>query len=99
MKLVFKFTGGPLDGKTVVGRQGRQDEADRYYTLTHHGRIGQRLKTASQYAIDTLAEEEAQQQTPHHFQQHVYQVVDRIEDQEKVFVRVQYVVDKAGGDR
>jgi len=99
MKVVFKFIGGPLDGKTVVGQRGRQDEADRYYALTHHGRIGQRLKTASQYAIDTLAEEELRQERPHKFQQHVYQVIDRIEDAEKVFVTAQYVVDRAGGDR
>jgi hypothetical protein len=91
MKLVFKFTGGPLDGKTVIGRTGQQDEADRYYTLTNHGRTGQRFRTASPLAIDTLADEELKQERPHRFQEHVYQVTDRHQDAEKVFIRAEYV--------
>jgi len=91
MKLIFKFKGGPIDGKTLIGRPGSQDEADRYYTLADRGRIGQRFRTASPYAIDTLAEEQLQEERPHHFQEHVYQVVERLEDAEKVFVLAEYV--------
>ena len=29
MEIIFEFVGGPFDGKTVVGTEGRQDEADR----------------------------------------------------------------------
>jgi hypothetical protein len=91
MRIIFKFTGGPMDGKTVVGEQGEQDEADRYYTLTNHGRVGQRFRTASQYAIDTLAREELTDERPHHFQEHIYRVSHRLEDDEKIFVRADYV--------
>jgi hypothetical protein len=97
MKIVFKFTGGPLDGKTVIGQLGEQDEADRYYALSNHGRVGQRFRTASQYAVDTLVREELKQERPHRFQEHVYQVTDRCEDHEKVFVRVGYVPEEVDG--
>ena len=91
MKLIFKFVGGPLDGKKVVGRRGQQDEADRYFALSNHARVGQRFRVASQYAVDTLATEERQEQQRRHFQQHEYEVTDRLEDAEKVFVRAEYV--------
>lgn len=90
-KLVFKFKGGPMDGKTVIGRSGRQDEADRYYALTDHGRVGQRFRTASQLAIDTLTEEQLKGERPHRFQEHVYEVAERLEDREKIFVCAEYV--------
>jgi hypothetical protein len=91
MRVIIKFTGGPLDGKTVIGESGQQDEADRYYALTNHGRVGQRFRTASEYAIDTLLKEDLKEQGPHHFQDHIYEVTDRHEDAEKVFVRADYV--------
>ena len=90
MKIVFKFVGGPLDGKTVVGRRGEQDEADRFFTLSNHAEVGQRFRVASQYAVDTLVAEELQDESHHHFQQHQYRVTDRLEDPEKVFVRAEY---------
>jgi hypothetical protein len=90
VKLVFKFVGGPLDGKTVVGRRGQQDEADRYFALSNHAQLGQQFRVASQYAVETLASEELQEQQPHHFQQHQYRITDRLEDHEKVFVRAEY---------
>lgn len=80
-----------MDGTTVHGQPGRQDEADRYYALTHHGRVGQRFRIASQYAIDTLAEEQLKTDRPHHFQEHVYQVVEHLEDEDKIIVRAEYV--------
>lgn len=91
MRLIFKFKGGPMDGKTVLGEPGKQDEADRYYALTGRGRVGQRFKVASPYAVDTLAKEQLQEERPHHFQEHVYEVVDSHEDQEKIFVRAEYL--------
>ena len=91
MKIIFKFTDGPLDGETVVGQLGEQSEADRYYALTNHGRVGQRFRIASQYAIDTLVREELKEERPHPFQEHVYKVTDCFEDEEKVFVRAKYV--------
>ena len=84
-----------MDGKTVMGESGEQDEADRYFSLTNHGRIGQRFRIASQYAIDILAREELKEERPHQFQEHVYQVTDRLEDDDKIFVLAEYVRDEA----
>ncbi|MCO6454273.1 MAG: hypothetical protein J5I93_03065 [Pirellulaceae bacterium] len=91
MKIIFEFAGGPLDGKAVVGRQGEQDEADRYYALTHHGKVGQRFRIASDYAVEVLAREQLKVETPHHFQAHYYRVTGRLEDADEVLVRAEYV--------
>jgi hypothetical protein len=93
MKIVFQFSGGPLDGKTVIGDFGGQDEADRYFALTNHGRIGQRFRVASQYAIDMLTQEQLKEERPHHFQEHVYRVTGRLEADEKTLVVAEYVRD------
>jgi hypothetical protein len=91
MKITIRFTGGPLDGKTVEGWGGEQDEAERYYILSHRGRIGQRFKVASEYAVNILAGEHLQDEQPHHFQQHHYEVIDRFEVADHVRIRVKYV--------
>jgi hypothetical protein len=90
-RIIFKFSGGPLDGTTVAGEPAKQPEVRRYYALTHHGRVGQRFRTASEYAVDTLAEEHAPDAAPQHFQQHVYEVVDRIKNRNILLVRLDYV--------
>jgi hypothetical protein len=95
-KMIFKFVGGPLDGKKIVGERGREKEVYRYYQLTDHGRIGQRFRTASDYAIEKLTREGLQQQQPHHFQPHVYEVVDRIDNGDVLMVLIQYI-EPAGG--
>lgn len=89
--MIFKFSGGPLDGKSVGGKPGQQKEARRFYALTHHGHIGQRFRTASDYAIDILAREQLKEEKPHYFQKHVYEVVDRINNGDVLLVLVQYV--------
>ncbi len=91
MRIIFKFSGGPLDGKTVTGEPGEPGEAQSYYALSHHGRLGQRFRTASDYMVDTLAEEGLQVETPHRFQQHLYEVTDRIENGQVLLVRTEYV--------
>lgn len=91
MMIIFEFAGGPLDGKSVTGIRGDQCEAERYYLLTHRGKIGQRFKIASEYAIDILADEGLQAETPHRFQRHIYEVVDRLEEHDEVLVRAKYV--------
>ena len=91
MRIRVQFSGGPFDGKTVVGNSGKQDEAERFYLLSHRGRIGQRFRVASEYAIDTLADELLQHERAHHFQPHCYEVIDRVETRIGVVVRVRYV--------
>jgi hypothetical protein len=91
MRVIFKFLGGPLDGKTVTGEPGEPGEAQRYYALTCHGRLGQRFRTASEYAVNVLLTEKLQGEKPHHFQQHYYEVTDRIDNGDVLVVRTEYV--------
>lgn len=91
MKVIFKFAGGPLDGKTVVGESAAPGEAQRYYALTYHGRVGQRFRTVSEYAVNVLAKERLKNETPHNFQPHYYEVTDRIDNGSVLVVRTEYV--------
>jgi hypothetical protein len=91
MKIIFQFAGGPMDGKQVAGKPGDQGEADRFYVLTHHGRLGQRFRIASDYAINILAEEQLKQDEPHYFQAHTYQVTDCRQTADALKVRAEYV--------
>jgi hypothetical protein len=90
-RMIFKFAGGPLDGKTVGGKPGMEKEAQRYYALTDHGRVGQRFHTASDHAIEFLTREQLKEEKPHHFQQYIYEVVDTIDNSEVLMVLIQYV--------
>ena len=95
-RIIFKFWGGPLDGTTVAGERAKNPDVRRYYALTHHGRVGQRFRMASEYAVNMLIDEQIDEQIeeeapPHHFQQHVYEVVDRIDNGKVVLVRVEYI--------
>jgi hypothetical protein len=90
-KIIFKFSGGPLDGTTVSGSAAKDPEVRRYYVLTHHGRIGQRFRTASDYAVNLLIDEPLEESEQLHFQQHVYEVVDRIVNRKVVLVMIDYV--------
>ncbi len=62
-----------------------------YYALTHHGRVGQRFRTASEYAVNVLVDEQLQETAPHNFQQHVYEVVQRINNGDVILIQVEYV--------
>jgi hypothetical protein len=90
-RFIFKFSGGPLDGTSVSGELARHAEVRRYYALTHHGRIGQRFRTASEYAVNVLVDEHGEETPPHSFQQHVYEVVQRIDNRGVVLIQVEYV--------
>lgn len=91
MRVIFKFFGGPLDGQTVVEEPGDLQRPGHYYALTNHGRVGQRFRTASEYAIETLARERLQIDEPHRFQPHYYEVVDRVRNKGVLLVRAEYV--------
>ena len=91
LTIIFEFVGGPLDGETLVGVLGEGDDAERYYLFTNHGAVGQRFKVASDYAVETLAEERLKVEERHHFQQHVYVVIDRVEEDGEVLVRAAYL--------
>jgi hypothetical protein len=53
-----------------------------------HGRTGQRFHTASDYAIELLAEEQLREEKPHHFQQYTYEVVDRFDNGDVLIVLI-----------
>jgi len=91
MRVIFKFYGGPLDGKTAEERPGDPNAPAHYYALTHHGRLGQRFRTASEYAVETLAREELKVEHPHQFQSHYYEVVQRVVNKDVILVRAEYV--------
>jgi hypothetical protein len=90
-KMIFKFIGGPFDGKIVVGESGKDKEAQRYNAITDHGRIGQRFHTASDYAIELLTEERLREENPHNFQQYTYEVVDRFDNGDVLIVLIHCV--------
>ena len=94
MRVIFRFFGGPLDGTTVVERPGDPEHPEHYYALTHHGRVGQRFRTASDYAIETLTREGLKAAEPHRFQPHYYEVVERVHNKGVVLVRADYVQNK-----
>jgi hypothetical protein len=91
LKIVFEFVGGPNDGKTLIGAIGDASDAERYYLFSNRGAVGNRFKVASNYAVETLAEEQLQTGKRHHFQQHYYVVIDRLEDDDEVRVRAEYI--------
>ena len=91
LKIIFEFVGGPLDGETLVGVLGEGDDAERYYLFTNHGAVGQRFKVASDYAVETLAKEQLKVEERHHFQQHIYVVTDRVEEDGEVLVSATYL--------
>lgn len=91
VKVIFKFSGGPLDGKMIVGAPGVDEEAQRYYALTYHGRVGQRFHTASDYAVELLSAGCLDEQSLPRVQQHTYEVTDRIQNGNIVLVRSEYL--------
>ncbi len=90
-KIVFKFLGGPKDGETLIGRLGGQNEAQRYYLLAYRGRLGQQFHAASDFAVEALAQPQSADDQARRFQRHVYEIIDNVEDEQKVFIRARYV--------
>jgi len=96
LDVIFEFVGGPNDGETVHGRLGESNDAHRYYLFSHHGRVGQAFKVASEHAIEALATEGLKEESLDRFQQHYYVVTDRLEDDGEVLVRAEYAPEIAG---
>ena len=92
LKILFEFMGGPNDGTVLHGMLGEPSDAERCYLFSNRGAVGQRIKVASQYAVETLTSDETAEEV-HQFQRHYYVVTDRLEDGNEVCVRVEYVQD------
>ena len=89
-KLVFEFVGGPHDGRVLTGVVGEASDAERYFLFSNWGTLGQRFKVASEYAIETIANERPRAKRRLGFQRHFYVVADRLEDEGEVWVRAEY---------
>ncbi len=91
LTIAFEFVGGPHDGKVVTGMLGDASDAERYYLVSNHGLVGQRFKVASDFAVETLAQEHLEVGERHFFQRHYYKVTDRLTDDDQVYVRAEYI--------
>ncbi|HEY5316150.1 MAG TPA: hypothetical protein VIK18_26720 [Pirellulales bacterium] len=102
-RVVFKFEGGFMDGKTLIGdlkdqAQGKSaNEAVRHYFNTDRGAVGQRFWSASDYMVDTLRTHggdvtalRAASRDPR-FQCDHYEVVDRREKDSEIHVRAKFI--------
>lgn len=94
MNITFEFVGGPNDGKVVEGGLGEAGPAERLFLFSNRGKIGQRFKVASDYAVEMLAAALDQGETSSCFPAHYYVVTDRLEDRGDVWVRVEYARDE-----
>jgi|SRR5579862_9588378 hypothetical protein len=95
LKIIFEFHGGPHDGRILHGVVGEASDAERCFLVSNWGRLGQRFKMASDYAVETLVSERLQEDTRHNFQRHFYIVADRLEDDGEVWVRAEYLPEAA----
>jgi hypothetical protein len=91
LKIIFEFVGGPQDGRILQGVVGDASDAERCFLFSNWGMVGQRLKIASDYAVETLSRERLQDERRHYFQRHFYVVTDRLEDNDEVWVRAEYL--------
>jgi hypothetical protein len=99
LKIIFEFVGGPQDGRILQGVVGDASDAERCFLFSNWGMVGQRLKIASDYAVETLEMEHLREEERHHFQRHFYAVTDRLEDNGKVWVRAAYLPQTVGVGR
>jgi hypothetical protein len=99
LKIIFEFVGGPQDGRILQGVVGDASDAERCFLFSNWGMVGERLKIASDYAVETLAKERLKVEKRHHFQRHFYAVTDRLEDNGEVWVRAAYLPQTVGVGR
>jgi hypothetical protein len=98
LKIIFEFVGGPHDGRILNGIVGDASDAERCFLFSNWGMVGQRLKIASDYAVEKLSTEPLREEE-RHFQRHFYTVTDRLEDTSEVWVRAAYLPQAVGADR
>lgn len=97
--ITFEFIGGPHDGKRLHGVVGDGSDAERYFLFSNRGRVGQRFRVASPYAVETLAREQLKDERRHYFQQHFYVVTTHLDDGEEILVRAEYLPDAVESSR
>jgi hypothetical protein len=95
LKIIFEFVGGPQDGRILQGVVGDASDAERCFLFSNWGMVGERLKIASDYAVETLAKERLKVEKRRHF----YAVTDRLEGNGEVWVRAAYLPQTVGVGR
>jgi hypothetical protein len=67
LTITFEFVGGSHDGRILDGVVGGASDAERCFLFSNWGMAGQRLKIASDDAVETLATERLRDEEPHRF--------------------------------
>lgn len=95
MAIVFEFTGGFMDGRQVSSEAEDPTEANcigSYYFMTDNGTVGKRFKTISDAAMQSLMTEGLEVARARGFRMnHKYEVVEKIDREGDVVVRVTFV--------
>lgn len=94
INITFEFIGGPNDGKIVEGGLGDAGPAERLFLFSNRGRVGQRFKVASDYAVEMLAAALESGETSSCFPTHYYVVTDCLSDRDDIWIRVEYVMEE-----
>jgi hypothetical protein len=79
----------------MQGQLGDGSEAERCYLFTNHGVLGYLFKVASEYVVDLLIREGPEALQQQNLPRHFYVVADRIEDENEVYLRADYVTSAA----
>jgi hypothetical protein len=90
MEITFEFTGGSSDGRIVSTDAEDEQEANwaqAYSHLTEGGQVGKQFMSA--FDADILSAQSGK--VPEKVTADLYEVVERIEDQGQVVVRVKFV--------
>jgi hypothetical protein len=85
MEITFEFLEGFMDGRTVSTDSEDENEAmlaPAYSAFTEGGKVGKRFVLVSDFAIENAPESATG---------HIYEVIERTEDQERVLVRAKFV--------
>jgi hypothetical protein len=100
MQIVFEFVGGPLGGERIVGDSaGERDEATALYDLTRQGTVGVRFIEHSKRYRQAIEQLEAGEidDVGGPYDEYLYEVVQRSEDEAGVRIRVKFVGRAIGG--
>ena len=95
MAYIIKFVGGCHDGKCLSTDFEDVDKAilaeSFYRRFTRDGTIGKRFSVISDESVDSINNHHAKCVGLPNSQRHVYEVIERSEDNEDVIVRCKYV--------
>jgi len=93
-KIIFDFSGGCMDGKTVCSDSPDPREAKEardFYTITEDGAEGRGFWTFSPAGLETIDTEGAEIASGSGFRaNHLYRITDRLAEGDEVLIRAQF---------